>query len=370
MAQLGRLDSCLDTGPGHDCSTLGRITFQNFIPSQHLAATLDDFFFYFTHEISLQLVLLGVFRCTFQFQFLDFCLTFRTSFPFVFRTFVATYVYVGRREYIHDFIDDIFCELQGLFVTATQYFTEDTEFGCGFIRTACTAQFRIRSQCCQHVSRHIDFRNNSNETFGCIGYNFFGLFLGIETTDRCTVEFTGTGSCDCFLTVGTDFGQFRIFFNLDTPSLIFGKMPVEIIDVMHGQDVDDFLQVIYREIVTAYIYHETAEIISREVFDCPCWKRSKRFAFGDRQCLVDGLDTVENTGFGISFYRNSFGRDIEFIPVFGGGDAWVHAQGNAVLSCLRGDLYFRTGHFFDVGSQEMGCTFQLFIAFRIADNGG
>ena len=220
------------------------------------------------------------------------------------------------------------------------------------------------------MSRHIDFRNNSNETFGCIGYNFFGLFLGIETTDRCTVEFTGTGSCDCFLTVGTDFGQFRIFFNLDTPSLVFGEVPVEVVDVVHGQDVDDFFQVVYREIVTAYIDHETAEIISREVFDCPCWKRSKRFAFGDRQCLVDGLDTVENTGFGISFYRNSFGRDIEFIPVFGGGDAWVHAQGNAVLSCLRGDLYFRTGHFFDVRSQEMGCTFQLFIAFRIADNGG
>ena len=83
-----------------------------------------------------------------------------------------------------------------------------------------------------HVSRKVDFGNNGDVAFGCIIYDFFGLFLGVESTVRFAVVFAGVTSDDCFCSVSTDFSQFRIFFDFQTPALIVGDMPVEAVHVM------------------------------------------------------------------------------------------------------------------------------------------
>ena len=123
-------------------------------------------------------------------QCLDTCLTFRTSLPTHFRTFVTTYMNIFRWENLNDFTQHIVNKLQCLIISGTQYIIRYTPYFPYFIRTACTSQFRISSQSSLHVSRHIDFGNNRNVPVGSISYDFFCFFLSIETTIRLTVIFT------------------------------------------------------------------------------------------------------------------------------------------------------------------------------------
>ena len=136
----------------------------------------------------MQLVFLGVLRCILQSQFADLRLAFGTGFPAFFRTFVSSDVNIGRREDIHDFIEHILGELQGLFIPAAQHVGEDSELSCHFIRTSGTAQLRIRSEGSQHVSRHIYFGDDGDIAFGCISDDFLGFFLGVISADRSIVE--------------------------------------------------------------------------------------------------------------------------------------------------------------------------------------
>ena len=101
-----------------------------------------------------------------------------------------------------------------------------------FVRATGTTQFRVSGKGSLHVSRKVDFGNNGDVAFGCIIYNFFGLFLGVESTVRFAVVFAGVTSDDCFCSVSTDFSQFRVFFDFQTPTLIVGDMPVEAVHVM------------------------------------------------------------------------------------------------------------------------------------------
>ena len=243
MSQLCGFDGCLYACPCHDGRGFRiRIAFQNLIPCQHFLASFGNFLFHFVHEVHLKLVLLAVFFSVVQSQFLNLGLTFRTFHPFRFRAFISSDVNIRCiREYIHQFVYHVFGKLQCLRVSSAKHFLENTEFCSRFIRTACTSQFRIRSQCCQHMSRHVYFRNDRNETFCRVCYNFFGVFLCVVTTDRCTVEFPGPRRSNCFLTVRADFSQFWIFLDFNTPALVFGQMPVEVVDVVQCHDIYQLL---------------------------------------------------------------------------------------------------------------------------------
>ena len=97
------------------------------VPGKHFPSACDDALFHFAHEPGLQLVFLGVLRCILQSQLADLRLAFGTGFPAFFRTFVSSDVNIGRREDIHDFIEHILGELQGLFIPAAQHVGEDSD---------------------------------------------------------------------------------------------------------------------------------------------------------------------------------------------------------------------------------------------------
>ena len=56
-----------------------------------------------------------------------------------------------------------------------------------------------------------------------------------------------------FLTFRSDLCQFRIFLDLDAPSLVVCQMPVETVHVVQGKNIDELLDRIYREEVPGNI---------------------------------------------------------------------------------------------------------------------
>ena len=75
------------------------------------------------------------------------------------------------------------------------------------------------------MSRNFQFGNDGDKTLGSIGYDFFDLFLSVETAVLRTF------SVD---TLRPYLRQFRILLDLDTPALIFGQMPVQAVDFEEG----------------------------------------------------------------------------------------------------------------------------------------
>ena len=64
-----------------------------------------------------------------------------------------------------------------------------------------------------------------------------------------------------------DFGQARIAFDLQTPGLIVGQVPVEDVELVHRHPVDEALDELGRLIVTGGIQHQTAPGEPRRILD-------------------------------------------------------------------------------------------------------
>ena len=52
--------------------------------------------------------------------------------------------------------------------------------------------------------------------------------------------------------------QLGVFFDLDTPALIVGQVPVELVELVYGEDVDILLDLVHRPEMTAGIEHAPA----------------------------------------------------------------------------------------------------------------
>ena len=135
-----------------------------------------------------------MFSVTLDSQGLDTSLALRTFRPFSVRTFVTSDMDIFRREDIHYFRQDIINKSQHTVVSGTKHLIRYSPYFPNLIRSTCTSQMRISGQCSLHMSRKVDFRNNSDITICSIRYDFSGFFLSIETTVRFSVIFTGITS--------------------------------------------------------------------------------------------------------------------------------------------------------------------------------
>ena len=225
-------DTALFTTPWHNSCVRSKSAFEDFIPTDDLTSVVVEEFFDMVDYEALQTFFLAMLIIRFQAQRLDTCLTFRTFFPTYFRTFVTTYMNIFWREDFNQFSIYVFEEFQYLIVSGTKHIFRYSPLSPYFVRATGTSQFGISGKGSLHVSRKIDFGNNCDITFGSISYYFFRLLLGIEATVRFAVVFTGVTSDDCFCSLGTYFCQLRIFLDFQTPTLVFGNMPVKTIHIV------------------------------------------------------------------------------------------------------------------------------------------
>ena len=153
---------------------------------------------------------------------LDTCLALRSTLPTHFRAFVTADMDIFAGEKRCDFIENILQELERFFLSGTQYdvFYPPDDTRCG--RFALARQFGICGDCSQLVSRKFDFRNDRDKTVCCLLYHFLDLVLRIKTAIFRSFA---------IYAFGTDFCQFWVFLDFDTPALVVRQMPMHAVDL-------------------------------------------------------------------------------------------------------------------------------------------
>ena len=109
---------------------------------------------------------------------------------------------------------------------------------------------------------HLDLRDDRHEAILSIAYDLTNLILRIEASIATAIPF-GTPS--------PDLGKARVLLDLDAPALIFGEVPVELVDLEHGDDVDMLLHLLYGEEVATYVDHHPTVLEGRLILDAQSW---------------------------------------------------------------------------------------------------
>lgn len=117
------------------------------------------------------------------------------------------------------------------------------------------------------MSRKVNFGDYSNKTVSGILDNFFCFFLCIKTAMRSFIVGLGFTVNQCTRTHRTYFRKFGIFLDFNSPALVFGQMPMKIIDIVQCQHINDLFQIRNRKIMAAHVYHETTITETRIVIN-------------------------------------------------------------------------------------------------------
>ena len=155
VAFLGSLDSTLFATPAHDRSVGSETTHEDLIPADELAALAVEVLLDTADHIALErVVVLETFA-------LHACLTLGALTPVLHRSFVTTDVDVLRGEDRHDFVEDIFEELEGLLIPDTYIGVLEGPF-------VETAQLGISSEDLVAMSREFDLGDDRDAEAGSV----------------------------------------------------------------------------------------------------------------------------------------------------------------------------------------------------------
>src|SRR5580765_8383590 len=92
------------------------------------------------------------------------------------------------------------------------------------------------------MPRHFNFRYDGDKSLRSIINHVFDLLLSIETSRTLViVSFSRISTNDGSISECTNFSKAWIFFDFYSPSLVLGKMPVEIIHFVQREVVNVFL---------------------------------------------------------------------------------------------------------------------------------
>src|SRR5665647_83835 len=106
------------------------------------------------------------------------------------------------------------------------------------------------------MSRHFYFGDYCNKPRLCISNNIFNFFLGIKSSISYTIEDLRSVfpvPYERFFPESSDFCESGVFFDLDPPTLIFRKMPMECIQFVKSYHVNISFDISNREYMTPYI---------------------------------------------------------------------------------------------------------------------
>ena len=137
----------------------------------------------------------------------------------------------------------------------------------------------------------------------------------------------------CTRTHRTYFRKFGIFLDFNSPALVFGQMPMKIIDIVQCQHINDLFQIRNRKIMAAHVYHETAITETRIVINSSHRDGSGYlFVFGQWQSLIERLHSIKDPRLTSSIQMNVFRSYLQLIPLFV-GNGTVNRQDYGILLC-------------------------------------
>ncbi len=150
------------------------------------------------------------------------------------------------REKLHHLSEHILDECESLFFSYAKDLIRYAPFLPNLIRTAGTAEFRVSSDSSLHMSRKVNLRNDG-DTLRCrIGNDLLELSLGVVSAIRDAIVVRALAD-EGTLSPATHLGKERIFLNLDSPTLVVGKVPVKGIELVKLHHIKIFADLISRE---------------------------------------------------------------------------------------------------------------------------
>jgi len=370
MFLFGSFDTAVYATPAHHRCVRSQSAFQDFVPTDDMPSFAFDEFLHAFDDIALQAFFGRVLVVPFETFRLDAGLALRATFPTHFRAFVTAYMYIFGREEVDHLAEHVFEEDHGFFVTGTDHLVRNAPLCPHFVRSARTTQFGVGRDGCQLVSRKVYFGDDRNETFLGISDHVANFVLRVEHAFaiRLAVIFAGVAADDCLPALCPYPGQFRIFLDLDTPSLVVRQMPMETVHVVQGKNVDKLLDRVGREEMAGNIEVHAAIRETRIVVDADSRKfDGHTFGHGGER-FAQGLHAIENAGVGCSGDLDAVLADQQAVA-FRVPDVGSDRQMNAFVCVSCAHFRFIARGLFDVGGEETGSLFHLRITFLIRDRG-
>ena len=334
VSSLGSTYSGLGACPADNGNVLRRCAVENLIPTNHLSAACTYVLCHLVHKPCLQLVFLRVAIDVLQSQLGNLGLAVGTLLPTVLRTLVATDVDVVRREDVHNLVDNVLGKLQCLGLAGTHNLIYNAEVLAYLVRTAGAAEVVVGCKGSLHVARHINLGDNGDVAFGSVAYNLACVVLCVVARNRHVVVLARVGGGDGARALRANLCKLRILLYFNAPALVLGEVPVEVVDVVHGEHVDELLEVVDAEEVATAVDHKRTVGKARSVADVGCRQRYLLGVLNDRQSLHDGLQAIEHASVCCAFKHNGLLRHVETISLVAAGNV-----GNAELNlvvCLTG----------------------------------
>ena len=251
MAFLGSLDSTLFATPAHDRSVGSETTHKDFVPADELATLAVEVLLDTADHIALErVVVLESFA-------LHASLTLGALAPVLHRGFVTTDVDVLRGEDRHDFVEDIFEELEGLLIP-------DTYVGVLKGPFVETAQLGISSEDLVAMSREFDLGDDRDAESGSV------VEYGMDVLQTVVAAVAPRGAFVdkaaillpplipvTYCAEGCLLRQEGIFLRGEAPAPTVDEVPVEAVELIAShliQEADDHIAV---HEVTRDVEHHT-----------------------------------------------------------------------------------------------------------------
>ena len=117
------------------------------------------------------------------------------------------------------------------------------------------------------MTGEVDFGNDGDVAFGCIAHDVATFLLSVIASVGNTVILSGVVSDDGFGAFAADFNEAGVLLDFHTPTLVVGEVPVETIDVVERNHVDEALRAVHTEEVACHVKQCTAIGKTRGVVD-------------------------------------------------------------------------------------------------------
>ena len=198
-----------------------------------------------------------------------------------------------RGEHIAQLAIDDLQEREHIGVAGTEHIIADTPHLPYLVGTARTAQMGIDVEGSLHMAREVDLGDDVDITFGSIAHNLATVVLGVVAAIGLTVEHAAVATDDGLLSYATFRCQVGKSLHLETPALVVGEMPVELVAAVQGQQVEIALDDVDGEEMTGTVEVHAAIAEAGRIVDGGIGKQDGRLGFY-RQTLTQGLDATED----------------------------------------------------------------------------
>ena len=176
--------------------------------------------------------------------------------------FVTPDVHIFWGENRHQLIENVFHEAHCLRICHVQHVGEHPTPGFHAVHPIGIARkLGISRHRCGEVTRHIYLGNDLNVLCSGIRHDFFQILTSIEIGTILLVRPVSTMLHWRHIGVGshrTHLREFGIFLHLPTPTLVFGQVEMELVELVNRHHIEHLLHLLHTEEVARHIEHKTA----------------------------------------------------------------------------------------------------------------